>query len=119
MMGMLVSVSICSEDLQEALRQNPTARQQGKNGKHYVSLTVSINDQVDQYGKDASVWLEQSKEQRDRKDRKNFVGGGKVVYGKQQQQPQQGYAPQQQGYGQPMPQQYNAPQLPQDDDLPF
>jgi hypothetical protein len=111
-MGMLISVSVCSEDLAEAIRNNPQARQQAKNGKHYVSLTVSVNDQPDQFGKDAQVWLEQTKEQRERKEKRFFCGGGKVVFGKNQQPTgyQQNTQYQPTGYQQ---------QMPVDDEMPF
>lgn len=51
----------------------------GKKGK-YLKLTVSIGDEKDQYGNDVSCWEEQSKEERDAKKKKNFLGNGKVFW---------------------------------------
>jgi len=46
----------------------------------WKNYTVSINDETNDYGKNVSVWEEQSKEQREAKEQKNFVGNGKVVW---------------------------------------
>jgi len=48
----------------------------------YLKLTVAVNDQPDQYGNDCSVWEEQTKEEREAKKGRNFLGNGKVVHGK-------------------------------------
>ena len=53
---------------------------QGKNGAKYVNITIIVNDEVNQYGKDVSISLEQSKEEREAKAQKTFVGNGKTVY---------------------------------------
>lgn len=53
---------------------------QGKNGAKYVNITVIINDQPNEYGKDVSIILEQSKEERAAKASKTYVGNGKVIY---------------------------------------
>jgi len=67
----------------------------GKNGNYY-DLTISINDETSQYGSNASIFDTQSKEQRDAKQDKNYVGNGKVVWtdgtivvAQRQDQPQQ------------------------------
>ena len=41
---------------------------------------MSINDQVDQYGNNVSVWYEQSKEEREAKAERIYLGNGKVVF---------------------------------------
>jgi hypothetical protein len=46
----------------------------------YGNITVSINDQVDQYGNNVSVWFEQSKEERQAKAERIYLGNGKVVF---------------------------------------
>lgn len=51
----------------------------GKDGK-YKNFTLSINNEVNQYGQNVSMWVEQSKEERDAKAKKNYVGNGKVVW---------------------------------------
>jgi hypothetical protein len=49
------------------------------NGK-YLNVTISINDQTDAYGNNVSVTESQSKEERDLKTSKRYIGNGKVVY---------------------------------------
>ena len=51
-----------------------------KNGKTYCNLTVFLNHTPDQYGNDCSVAQGQTKEERERKEKHNFVGNGKVVW---------------------------------------
>jgi len=53
---------------------------QGKNGAEYINLTLNLNDQKDQYGNDASVTVSQTKEEREAKAKKTFVGNGKIVF---------------------------------------
>ena len=53
-----------------------------KDGKTYLNITVSINDQKDKFGNDVSAWHTQSKEQRDAKEQRTFIGNGKVLYQK-------------------------------------
>ncbi len=50
-----------------------------KNGK-YLDVTVSINDETNQYGQNVAVYESQSKEERESKNNKNFIGNGKVVW---------------------------------------
>jgi len=52
---------------------------QGKNGQ-YLDLTVSINNDVDNYGNNVSCWEGQKKEERDAKAERNFLGNGKVIW---------------------------------------
>jgi hypothetical protein len=49
------------------------------NGK-YLNVTISINDQTDAYGNNVSVTESQTKEERDLKTSKRYIGNGKVVY---------------------------------------
>ncbi len=51
-----------------------------KNGKEYLNLTAIVEDELNDYGQDVSVQLPQSKEQREAKESKTYVGNGKVVY---------------------------------------
>jgi hypothetical protein len=52
----------------------------GKNGGQYYNITININDSTDQYGKNVQVSEPQSKEEREQKKPKNFLGGGKVFW---------------------------------------
>jgi hypothetical protein len=51
----------------------------GKKGK-YVPITITINDDVDQFGQQGSVTLRQSKEQRESKEPKVYLGNLNVVW---------------------------------------
>jgi hypothetical protein len=46
----------------------------------YLNLTVSVNDEEDKFGNTVSAWQSQSKEEREAKVDRNFLGNGKVVY---------------------------------------
>ena len=45
-----------------------------------VSITISINDEVNQYGQNLSGFVSQTKEQREAKKDKFYVGNGKVFW---------------------------------------
>lgn len=46
----------------------------------YKNYTLSLNDETNGYGQNVSVWESQTKEQKDAKEPRNFVGNGKVVW---------------------------------------
>lgn len=46
----------------------------------YLKLTVSVNDEADQFGNTVSAYEEQTKEERDAKAPKNYLGNGKVFW---------------------------------------
>ena len=86
----------------------------GKKGK-YLLITVTINDEVDQFGNQGPVMVEQSKEERDAKAAKVYLGNVKVVWTNGSNVPA---APRQDGGGQ-QPQQAKQPAMVDDSDLPF
>jgi len=49
-----------------------------KDGK-YLEVTISVDDQTNQWGKNASIYESQTKEERESKASKTYIGGGKVV----------------------------------------
>jgi hypothetical protein len=51
----------------------------GKKGK-YLPITITINDEVDQFGNQGPVMVEQSKEEREAKVAKVYLGNVKVVW---------------------------------------
>ena len=51
-----------------------------KKGEKGVELTLSANDESNQYGQNVSGWVSQSKEQREAKKERFFVGNGKVFW---------------------------------------
>ncbi len=50
-----------------------------KNGK-YINITVSINDETDRFGNNVSCWENQTKEERERGEQRNFLGNGIVLF---------------------------------------
>ena len=68
---------------------------QGKEGEG-VKLTISLSDQPNNYGQNVSVYVAQTKEQRDAKTPLFYVGNGKTFWSKgetpcpQREQPTQG-----------------------------
>jgi hypothetical protein len=86
----------------------------GKKGK-YLPITITINDEVDQFGNQGPLMVEQSKEEREAKMPKVYLGNVKVVWTNGQNVDA---APRMdQGGGAPPPPQRQAPQVV--DDLPF
>lgn len=51
-----------------------------KKGENGISLTISISDETNQYGQNVSGWVSQTKEQREAKKERYFVGNGKVFW---------------------------------------
>ena len=52
---------------------------EGKKGK-YLPITITINDEVDQFGNQGPVVVQQSKEEREAKAEKVYLGNVKVVW---------------------------------------
>ena len=47
---------------------------------NYYNVTLSLNDEVSQYGHNASLFDTQTKEERTAKSERNYIGNGKVVW---------------------------------------
>lgn len=73
-MAEIVNISI---DLNKL---NKAKEVQGKNGARYYNLSLVINDEANQYGKNVQVTEPQSKEERQAKEKKTFVGSGVSVW---------------------------------------
>jgi hypothetical protein len=67
----MINISICLTDLPQD--KITTA----KNGKKYINLVVDTKRETDQYGNTHSVYVSQSKEDRQAKVQKTYVGKGK------------------------------------------
>ena len=52
---------------------------EGKKGK-YLPITITINDELDQIGNQGPVVVQQTKEERDAKTAKTYLGNVKVVW---------------------------------------
>jgi hypothetical protein len=82
----------------------------GKKGK-YLPIVITLNNEVDNFGNNGPVIVEQSKEEREAKAAKVYLGNVKIVWTDGQNvsaAPQQG-----------QPQQKAQSFAPQPDDLPF
>ena len=51
----------------------------GKKGK-YLPISLTLNDEVDQFGNNGPVIVEQTKEEREMKADKQYLGNAKVVW---------------------------------------
>jgi hypothetical protein len=50
-----------------------------KDGK-YINITINISDEVDKYGNNVSAWENQTKDERDSKAKRNYLGNGRVLF---------------------------------------
>ena len=46
----------------------------------YTSWDYSINDETDQYGNNVSFWISQTKEEREAKVKRQYVGNGRIKW---------------------------------------
>ena len=87
---------------------------EGKKGK-YLPITITVNDEVDQFGNQGPVIVSQSKEEREMKTEKVYLGNAQVVWTNGQfpsPPPREGKADQAWGHVQ-------AQIITEKDDLPF
>lgn len=87
----------------------------GKKGK-YLPITLTLNDEVDQFGNNGPVIVEQTKEEREAKSPKTYLGNVKVVWTNGQNVEA---APRMDGQGPPPQRPMQAAQAGPVDDLPF
>jgi hypothetical protein len=52
---------------------------EGKKGK-YLNVVVTINNEVDQFGNNASITVDQTAEERQAKAAKTYLGNAKIVW---------------------------------------
>lgn len=52
----------------------------GKDGAVYYNCTLNINDEANQWGQNVSLSDSQTKEEREAKKQKNYLGNGSVVW---------------------------------------
>ena len=72
-MAGFISVSINVEDLPKEKFVV------GKKGTYY-NFTISVNDDTNQFGQNVSLFDSQTKEEREAKKSKTYIGNGKVVW---------------------------------------
>lgn len=56
------------------------------NGCKYLNIDITVNDEKDQYQNDVSVAVSQTKEERDLKLKKTYLGNGKTVWESEKKQ---------------------------------
>ena len=72
-MSAIINVSLNLDNL------NKSKVIKGKKGNYY-NITLSVNDETSQFGDNVSVFDTQSKEERESKASRNYVGNGKVAW---------------------------------------
>ena len=84
----------------------------GKKGK-YLNIAITVNNEPDQFGNQGPVIVDQTKEEREAKTAKTYLGNCKVVW-------TDGVFPEPNRDNQPQPQRQAQPQtVAADPDLPF
>lgn len=68
----LINVSICLSDIPKDKIVNH------KNGKKYLNMVVAEKRETDQYGKTHTVYAQQTKEEREAKAEKQYLGNGEL-----------------------------------------
>lgn len=68
----LQEISLCLSDLPKSHMTKAT------NGKLYMNLTIGMRKEPDQWGRDLKVYVTPTKEDREKKANKVYVGGGKT-----------------------------------------
>lgn len=67
----MIVIDISLSDIPES------ARKTGKNGKVYTQIVIDEKKQIDDYGNSHAVYMNQSKEEREAKTPKVYIGNGK------------------------------------------
>jgi hypothetical protein len=67
----MITISVCLTDIPKSKIV------EAKNGKKYVNLVLDERREVGQYGETHMLYMSQTKEERQNKDKKVFVGSGK------------------------------------------
>jgi len=73
-MSALLNVSIRVDSLQKEKFV------QGKDGRVFYNFTISVNDDSNQFGQNVSLIDSQTKEEREAKKPKSYLGNGNVVW---------------------------------------
>lgn len=67
----MITISVCLSDIpKEQIVE-------AKNGKKYVNLVLDERREVGQYGDTHMLYMSQTKEERENKEKKVFIGSGK------------------------------------------
>lgn len=72
-MSEFINASICVTDIPKQKIKQAT------NGKKYLNITVASRRETDQYGNTHTVFVSQTKEEREQKEERAYIGSGKAV----------------------------------------
>lgn len=72
-MAKLISISVNVDKIDK------TRLVKGEKG-NYLNLTIALNDEQGKFGNDVSCWQGQTKEEREAKAQKNYLGNGKTIW---------------------------------------
>lgn len=72
-MGAIINFSINLDKLDKSKIQK------AKSGTYY-NFGLSVNDETGQYGDNCGIYIQQTKEEREAKTKRSYVGNGKVVW---------------------------------------
>jgi len=75
-MAQIISISIKEDEF------NKIPRFTGKTGIRYVNFDLNIHDTKGKFGEDGSCSAPQTKEQREAKEPKHYIGSAKIVWTK-------------------------------------
>lgn len=109
-MALLISASIDLSKIDKSrIKTHDANGQPFANGAMYYNITVAVNDEKDQYDYDCNVQQGQTKEEREAKLQKVYLGNGRVIWrsapeGQPAAAPAQGQAPAPQGQAPAAPQ---------------
>lgn len=70
----LINCSICLSDIPKE-----KIKMYDKNGKKYLSVVVADLREADEYGNTHSVYISQTREEREANERRTYIGRGKAV----------------------------------------
>lgn len=82
-MARLSAKTIMSAIINLSLRVDALPKEkfvQGKDGKVYYNFTINVNDESNQWGQNVSATDSQTKEEREAKKPKMYLGNGNVVW---------------------------------------
>jgi hypothetical protein len=74
-MGSLISASIKASELKKI---DPKKIITGEKDK-YIPVTISVDD-ISRFGKNVSIYIQQSKEEREKKETRQYLGNGSVIW---------------------------------------
>lgn len=80
-MALIISGSIDLNKIDKSkIKTTDKNGNQFKNGAKYYEVNILVNDDIDQYNNNVQITDAQTKEQRAAKEKRNFIGNGRVVW---------------------------------------